>query len=381
MRHPAARLLSPALAPLCALLLAACGAKPAEQAAPPPTPVHTAPVRVQTLPVTAEAVGNVEALASVAIKSRVDGQIAEVRVRDGQDVKKGELLMRIDARPYEIQLRQAEANLARDKALHDAAVAQEKRYGELQKQGFVTPDQYAQIKGNLDTLAAAVQTDQGLIDNARLLLDYTQIRAPISGRLGKIALQAGNLVKANDTTALVTINQLDPVYVSFSLREQLLPDVRAALAAAPKVQAFDPQGRAQPAEGQLSFIDNSVDAATGTIRLRATFANPDKRLWPGQFVRLVLQLGEEHDALTIPANAVLTGPKGTYAFVVDAQSKAQQREIEVRRSTADTAVIARGLAANERVIVDGHSRVAPGAAVSEPSANTAPAAGAAPAKD
>lgn len=351
----------------CAFGISACGDPSAAPAtAAPATPVTTSPARSSTIPITVEAVGNVEALASVAIKSRVDGQIAEVLVRDGQDVRKGAMLFQLDPRPFEIQLRQAQANLARDKALHAAAVAQEARYRDLLKQGFVTPDGYAQIKGNLDTLDAAVQTDQGAIDTAQLQLDYTRIRAPMSGRLGKIALQQGNLVKANDTAALVTLNQLDPIYVSFSLREQLLPDVREALArGAARVEAQDPQGKTAPALGVLSFVDNAVDTGTGTIRLRATFPNTNDQLWPGQFVSIKLLLGEETAALTIPLAAVQTGPKGTYVYVVGADSKVAQRDVVVSRSTPDAAVIRSGLKAGERVIVDGQSRVGPGAAVTE----------------
>lgn len=348
-----------------ALALGACGGESSKQAAaPPPIPVRVATVEQRSVPVTAEAVGNVEAQASVAIKSQVDGQIAEVLVHDGQDVAKGTLLFRLDPRPFEIQLKQAQASLARDRALHAAAITQEARYADLLKQGFVTPDQYAAIKGNLDTLEAAVQTDQGAIDNASLRLEYARIRAPISGRLGKIALQQGNLVKANDTGFLVTLNQLDPVYVSFSLREQLLPEVREAMShGAAGVEARSPQDTQPPLRGRLSFVDNAVDSSTGTIRLRATFSNSGHRLWPGQFVTVTLRLGEETDARVIPLNAVQSGPKGTYVYVVGADSRVEQRDVVISRSTADVAIVAKGLNAGERVVTDGHSRIAPGAAV------------------
>lgn len=385
MRFPfvALRSLSLATVLLCVLCvnLAACGKKDEAAGAPPPspaTPVKTAAVEQRTIAITAEAVGNVEPLASVAIKSRIDGQISEVHARDGQDVNEGQLLFVLDPRPSEIDVRKAEAALARDQALLTAAVAQEARYGDLLKQGYVTPDQYSAIKGNLDTLQAAVQTDQSAIDDAKMHLGYTRIRAPISGRLGKIALQRGNLVKGNDTQVMVTINQLDPVYVSFSLREQLLPDIRAALARGRALaEAIDPQGKGEPVRGKLSFIDNSVDPATGTIKLRATFDNPKDQLWPGQFVSVRLTLGEEANALAVPLNAVQTGPKGTYLYVVDADSKAQQRDVTIVRSTAEVVVVSKGVAAGERVIVDGQSRVAPGATVSV----QAPAAAAASSKN
>lgn len=351
-----------------ALTLNACGGDQAPAASAPPngnaTPVTIALADLRAVPVYAEAVGNVEALASVAIKSQVDGQIAQVLVRDGQDVDQGALLFQLDARPFEIQLRAAQAGLARDAALRTAAVAQEARYRDLLKQGFVTPDGYAQVKGNLDTLEAAVQTDQGSIDSARLRLEYSALRAPMRGRLGKIALQAGNLVKANDTAALVTLNQLDPVYVSFSLREQLLPQIRAAQArGATRAEVRVPGSNAPAVGGGLSFVDNAVDAGTGTIRLRATFANAKDQLWPGQFVNIRLHLGEDRDALVIPLAAVQTGPQGTYVYVIGADAKAEQRSVSVSRSTAELAIIGKGLRAGERVVVDGQSRIAPGASV------------------
>ena len=359
------RLLPALLLPGC-VLLGACGADTAAAPAPKPVPVTTAVAALRAVPVNAAAVGNVEALATVAVKSRVDGLIAQLHVRDGQDVRKDQLLLELDARPFEIELRQAEAALARDRALHAAAVVQEARYADLLKQGFVTPDQYAAIKGNLDTLQAAVQTGLGQIDTAKMRLSYTRISAPLAGRLGKIALQAGNLVRANDTSTLVTINQLDPVYVSFSLREQLLPAVRSAMKSGTlQAQVRDPQGGMPSLLGRLSFVDNAVDPATGTIRLRATFDNPQNLLWPGQFVSLILELGDEKNALTVPPVALLTGPKGPYLYVIGGDGKAEQREVAVARTTPDAAVITSGLKAGERVIVDGQSRVAPGAAVIE----------------
>lgn len=351
---------------LSAAALSGCGEDAVGKTSPPPTPVALATATVRAVAVTAQAVGNVEALASVEIKSRVDGQIAQVHVRDGQDVRKGDLLLQIDMRPFEIALQQAEASLARDRALHELALAQEVRYADLLKKGFVTPDQYAQIRGNLDTLAAAVRTGESQVESAHLQLDYTRIRAPIAGRLGRIALREGNLVRAADAAPLTTINQLDPVYVSFSLREQLLPAVRASLArGTTPVEARDPQNDTPAVQGRLSFVDNAVDTATGTIRLRAIFDNPRQLLWPGQFVNVVLQLGEDTDALTVPPVAVLTGPDGPYLYVVGADGKAEQRGIRLARTTSDAAVIESGLKAGERVIVDGQSRVAPGAAVVE----------------
>lgn len=348
---------------LVAVVLSACGRhEPAgDKKNTGPVPVTVATVEQRVIPRTLAAVGNVEALASVTLKSRVDGQIVEVLVKDGQQVTRDQLLMRIDPRPFALQLTQAQANLARDRALLDTATAQEVRYKELLAQHYVSPDQYAQIKGSRDNATAALLTDQSTIGSAKLQLEFASIRAPIAGKLGRIALARGNLVKANDSV-LTTLNQVDPIYLSFAVPERELAAIRAAMAQHTLAVQARPQSVDTALTGTLSFIDNAVDAATGTIRLRATFANANGLLWPGQYAEVALNLGEEQ-ALTLPLAAVQNGPSGVFAFVVLPDNTVALRELTVARSTAQFALVAKGVTAGERVVIDGQSRLTPGAAV------------------
>lgn len=339
--------------------------KTAASKAPPSVPVTLAPAEVRSVPYNIAAIGNVEPLASVSLKSRVDGQIIEVLIRDGQDVNKGQLMFQIDPRPFQIQLQQAEANLTRDRALLENTTAQEARYRDLLAQHYISQDGYAQVKANMDVAAANLRADEGNLANAKLQLEFTRIYAPINGRLGKVVLARGNLVKANDTNPLVVLNQINPIYVSFSVPEQMLPGIREAMAhGILPVHAAARDGAAADASGELSFVDNAVDAGTGTIRLRATFHNPKNVLWPGQFVNVSLQLGEQKDALVIPAVAVLTGPKGSYVYVAAPENTVAMREVTVARITPEGAVIEKGLAVSDQVVVDGQSRLTPGAVIS-----------------
>ena len=351
------------------LCLSACSKSGNENAAvakaPPSIPVTLAEAQTRAVPYNITAIGNVEPLASVSLKSRVDGQIIEVLIKDGQDVSKGQLMFQIDPRPFQIQVQQAEANLTRDRALLDNTTAQEARYRDLLAQHYISQDGYAQVKANRDVAAANLRADEGSLANAKLQLEFTRIYAPINGRLGKVELARGNLVKANDTNPLVVLNQINPIYVSFSVPEQILPKIREAMAHGTlPVQAGARDGAATAAVGELSFVDNAVDTATGTIRLRATFRNPKNALWPGQFVNVSLQLGEQNDALVIPAVAVLTGPKGSYVYTVSQDATVVMREITVTRITPEGAVIEKGLTAGDKIVVDGQSRLTPGAIVS-----------------
>lgn len=338
-----------------------------------PIPVTVSAAAVQTVPYLVTAIGNVEPLASIAVKSRVDGQITEVFIADGQDVARGELMFQIDPRPFQIQAQQAEAALARDRALLEAAQAQEARYRDLLTKNYISQDGYTQVKSNMEVAAAAVKSDEGSLANARLQLEFTRIVAPINGRIGKVGLTRGNLVKANDANPLVTLNQINPIYVSFSVPEQALPGIRDAMKedGALPIQATTQDHRMAEESGLLSFIDNAVDATTGTIRLRGTFRNGKHALWPGQFVSVRLQLGEQKDALVIPAVAVLTGPKGPYVYVVSKEQTVAMREIKVARTVADSVVVEQGLVPGDRVVVDGQSRLTPGATISARAAGAA----------
>lgn len=337
-------------------------AKPAS--GPPAVPVLTAAVASKTVPLEVHAFGNVEPYASVTIKSRVDGQIVRVGFRDGEEVAKGQVLFLIDPRPFEAQLREAQANLARDKAQLENARAQENRYRGLLGKHYVSQEQYTQARTGLAAAAATVQADEALVQTAQLQLEFCTIRSPIVGRTGQVMVDAGNLVKANDTGPLVVINQTSPVYVDFAVPEQKLAAVRAALRAGPvTVTARPPQAGAATSRGSLSFVDNAVNTTTGTIRLRASFANRNHALWPGQFVAVVLILREQADAVVVPSTALQTGPKGPFVFVVRTDHTVALRPVVVERSAGEETVIAKGLAPGEIVVTEGQLRLTPGAKV------------------
>ena len=333
----------------------------------PKTPVRVAAVEVGQVPAEASGIGNITPITSVAVKSRVDGQIVRVAVREGSDVRRGDLLFQIDPRPFQVQLDIAGANLARDEALNEKAEDLLKRSDDLIAKGYISENQYKDAQGDAHAAAAAVAADRAAVANARLNLEFTELRSPIDGRVGRVTLQQGNLVKANDTTALLTVNQLDPIYVDFSVPERHLADLRTA-AQSGRVEvslSVDGAGGA-PLEraGPLTFVDNQVDAPTGTIRLRATLSNADRVLWPGQFVRVTLRVPVAAAALWVPASAIGQSSDGPYVYVVGDSLKAEQRHVTVLRTEGDRAVLAGEIKAGERVVVDGQSRVIPGGAVS-----------------
>jgi len=327
---------------------------------PPAIAVTVARVLQETVPFRLLAIGNVEAYASVAVKARVDGQIVEVGFREGEPVRKGQMLFRIDPRPFEAALRQAEANALRDAAARDQARSQERRYQELLEKHFVSKEAYAQIRTNAATAEASASASRALLDNARLNLEYCTIRAPIGGYAGKIQIQMGNLVKANDVNSLVVINQVQPIYVNFSVPEQRLAEVREHMASgSPAVTALAPGSELPPPSGALVFIDNAVDPSTGTIRLRARFPNKELVLWPGQFVNVSVRLYEQSDAIVIPSQAVQTGPDGQYVYIVGKDMLVDVRKIEVQRTDGERTIVASGLSRGERVVTQGQLRLGP----------------------
>jgi multidrug efflux system membrane fusion protein len=363
------RLLRLAALLLLVIHVGACGQKSSsaadkKSAGAPAIPVIVAPVIGMTVPLRVTAIGNVEPFKTVAIKARVDGQIVKVFFTDGQEVKEGQPLFQLDSRPFQASLQQAEAALLRDKAQLDRARKQQERYQDLLHKNFISPDAYAQFVTNADTAAASVRASEAALENARLQLEYSTIRAPISGRTGKIAIQLGNLVKANDTVSLVVINQVAPVYLSFAVPEQYLGPIRKYMANGKLTVEARVQGIESVAAGELAFIDNTVDVGTGTVKLRAVFPNKDSVLWPGQFVTASVTLREEHDALVVPSQAVQTGPKGSFVFVVKPDLAAEVREVAVERVEGANSVIAKGLAAGERVVINGQSRLVAGSRVS-----------------
>ena len=329
----------------------------------PPVPVTVAIVTQQAIPVRIQAVGTAEAYATVAVKARVDGQIVDVRFREGQEVRAGSVLFNIDPRPFEAALKQAEANLQRDLAQQAQAQRQEARYLELLQKNFISKEAYAQYKTGAETAAASVLASKAALETARLQVEYTTIRAPIDGYAGRIQIQKGNLVKANDATPLVVLNQVHPINVSFAIPEQALPAVRKHLAAGPLEVEAAPPDAGKPAVGKLVFIDNAVDSTTGTIRLKAVFENNENALWPGQFVTVFLKLYEDKNALTVPSKAVQTGPNGQYVFVVKGDMSVEIKPVTVERSTGDLSVIATGLSKGEKVVTQGQLRLTPGAKV------------------
>jgi multidrug efflux system membrane fusion protein len=331
---------------------------------PPPVPVLVATVTERTVPVELKVIGNVEAYSTVSIKSRLSGQLVQVNFKEGQDVKAGDLLFVIDPRPYEAALRQVEANLARDKALATKAQADAGRYAELIRKQFVSQQDYEQAKATAESLNATVNADQVAVQNAKLNLSYCYIKAPISGRTGSLIAHMGNQIKADADTAMLVINQIQPIYVSFAIPEQNLAAVRKFMAAETiKVAAVIAGQENHPETGVLSFIDNTVDKTTGTILCKATFTNEAKRLWPGLFVNVVVQLSTQPNAILVSSQAVQTSQAGPIVFVVKPDLTVEIRPVEVGRPINGEVIITKGLNPGERVVTDGQLRLVPGAKV------------------
>lgn len=346
------------------LSVAACGERSqAGRSAASPVPVTAAQVVQKTMPLSFKAIGNVEAIETVAVKARIGGELLKIGFREGDEVTRGEVLFVIDPRPYKAALEQAQAALERDQALLAKAQADVTRYADLVKQDYVTKEQYDQIKADAASLEAAVAGDKAAVETARLNLDYCTISAPVTGRTGNLNVDMGNLIKANDDKPMVTINQMQPIYVSFSVPAQLLPSVLAHRGQGIQVRAVIPDETAEPAIGTLTFVDNAVDTTTSTILLKATFANKNERLWPGQFVDLTVILGEEPDRVVCPAPAIQTGQEGQHVFVVKSDSTVELRPVQVARMDERDAVITSGLSAGETVVTDGQLRLVQGSTV------------------
>ena len=327
---------------------------------PAAVPVSVAPAIEQSVPLRLQAIGNVEAFSTVAVKARVDGQIVAVNFKEGQEIRKGQILFRIDPRPFEAALKQAEANALRDAAARDQARSQERRYQELLQKNFVSKEAYAQIATNAQTAEATARASEAALENARLNLGYCTISSPLDGYPGKVLIQIGNLVKANDVNPLVILNQVRPIYVNFAVPEQSLREIRRYMAEAPLAAEVSASGADKPvASGSLVFVDNAVDPSTGTIRLRAQFDNRDAALWPGQFVNVSLRLTEQHDAIVIPARAVQTGPEGQFVYVVRPDMTTELRKVSIARTDGDSAIVANGLAKDEQVVTQGQLRLGP----------------------
>ncbi len=392
MRRPLTGTAAWALA--SALLFAGCSDNAAGKARvqAPPVPVMVSDALEKTLPVQLTAVGNAQAYTSVGIKSQVNGQIMEVRFKEGQDVKKDDLLFVIDPRPFEAALRQAEAalgqrqaevqqaqaNLERDQAQLDNAKVQERRYRDLVDRELIAREQYDQLRTNWAALEATVAADraavenakastraaQANVDSARLQVAYTAIRAPIDGRTGNLLVQNGNIVKANDDNPIVVINQVHPIYVSFSVPEQNLTEIKKyyRTAGVLHVIARLPRQQETLATGDLTFVNNAVDMTTAMIQLKATFANTDNALWPGQFLDVSLVL-TSRTAIVVPSQAIQPGQKGPYVFVVKPDLTVESRPVVLGTRLGAETVIEQGLRATECVVTDGQLRLVPGSKI------------------
>lgn len=344
-------------------LVPACSKK-AAQPPKPPASVTAGTVIQKTVPVQIRAIGNVEAYSTVAVKSQIGGELIRVHFKEGLDVKKGDILFTIDPRPYEAALKEAEANLAKDTAQVENAREEVRRYADLVKKGYVAQEQYDQIRTNAAAFEATVNADNAVVENARLQLKYCFIYSPITGRTGNLIANQGNLIKANADTAMVVINQIQPIYVNFSVPEQNLSEIKKYMAGRNlRIEAFLSKEDMNPEQGLLTFIDNTVDMATGTIKLKGTFTNKEKRLWPGQFVNVVLTLTEQPDAIVVPSQSIQTGQKGQYVFVIKNDLTVEDRPVTVGRTLNSETVIEKGLQPGEKVVTDGQLRLFPGVKV------------------
>jgi len=323
-------------------------------------PVLVATAVRKAVPVQLRVVGNVEPYTTVSIKSQVTGVLMQAHFKEGQDVKKGQQLFTIDPRPFEAALRQAEANMQRDNAQLKNLREQVRRYAELVEKQYVSREQYDLIKTNADAAEAVVEADKAAVENAKVQLSYCYIYSPVNGRVGSLLVNEGNLVRVNDGAPLVIINQVNPINVTFSVPEQHLSDLKRHMNAGQlKVDASFQSDDGRPEQGRLEFVDNAVDRSTGTIKLKATFANTERRLWPGQFVNVALTLTTQPDAVVIPSEAVQVGQDGQHVFVVQPDKRVEVRSVNMGTTTGGEAVITKGLAAGEQVVREGQFLLGP----------------------
>jgi multidrug efflux system membrane fusion protein len=358
---------------LCVVLsLVACSRREPAEPRAQAVPVKIATVVKRAVPVQVTAIGTVQTLKTVSVKPQVGGQLARIFFTEGQDVNVGDRLVEIDPRPFQAALSQAEASLAKDQALFESAQKDEVRYRELLDRDLIARQQYDQAHANAAALAATVKADRAVVENARLQLSYTLIRAAIRGRTGAALVREGNVVTANQTE-LVVINQLTPITAVFAVPEIELAEIRKhGEQGQLKVDAAI-RGQAETATGELTFIDNRVDPTTGTVQLKATFPNTDTRLWPGQFVNVAVTLAIQPDALIVPREAVQLGQQGRYIYVVKPDSTVEPRPVTVSREAGQEIVLTQGVAPGEQVVTEGQARLAAGTRVEIRTAAAEPA--------
>ncbi len=343
--------------------LSGCSKKVEKPKGRPPALVITATVSQQNIPVLIKAIGNMEASESVAIRSQISGELIKVGFREGQEVQKGALLFQFDPRSYLAAQAKAEASLSRNRTILKNARKDYERYSQLVKDGIVTQEQADGYLTKVEAAAADVAADQAAVESARTQLSFCTVTAPISGRLGGLLVDRGNVVKANDTV-LVTINKLAPINASLMITEKDLPTLKRQMAAGKMtVTAEIPGGAGQKEVGIVTFIDNSIDAATGTIKVKASFDNVKKLLWPGQFVNLAITLAVLDNAVVVPSQAIQTGQKGPFVFVAAADGSAEARSVSTGPVSQNVTVVEKGLHAGEQVVIDGQMRIVPGGKV------------------
>jgi membrane fusion protein, multidrug efflux system len=343
------------------IVLQGCATKTAQTAPNLAVPVTVAKAVQKTVPLELQAIGTGEAYSNVSIKSQVDGIAESVHFKQGDFVKKGDLLFLLDKRPFEAALSQAQANLARDQAQAELAKVQAVRYQKLFSEGVAPKEQFDQFQATADAQEAVVHADEAAVQSAKLQLQYCTITSPIDGRTGTLMIYPGNVVKQNDVPILVVINQITPLFVDFSVPEQYLGEVRKFMGRSRlRVEATPNGDSGGPEEGYLSFIDNAVDTTTGTIKLKGTFANTDHRLWPGQFSTVSLRLSEEENAIVVPTQAVQTGQSGDFVYVVKPDMTADPRPVKVARNFQGESIIVKGIEPGETVVTDGQLRLLPG---------------------
>jgi multidrug efflux system membrane fusion protein len=344
-------------------------AKPEAAQAAPPVQVTTARVKQQDVQVYRSGIGTVASMATVTVKARIDGQLDKVGFVEGQDVKAGQMLAQLDPRTLQAQLAQAQATRAKDQATLANARADLKRYTTLIAQDAATQQQLDTQKALVNQLEATVQNDAAQVKYAEVQLSFTRISSPMDGRVGARLVDPGNIVHAADTNGLVVINQIDPIAVQFTLPEDAVQDINRLQQKSSQpltVVAYDRSGAQMLGTGKLILLNNQIDTTSGTVQLKGSFANPQHSLWPGQYVNVRLQLDRRPDSLTVPAAAVQRGQDSTYVWVVDDQNKVGNVPVHVVQIADGTAVIDKGLSANQRVVVDGQYKLKPGATVVEP---------------
>ena len=347
--------------------LPACSGADADAPRPssqPAVPVTVDKVVEKEMPLDIAVVGAVEAYSTVAVRAQVTGELRAVNFRQGDDVQAGQVLFTLDHRPLEAALNQAEANLQRDTAQSANAQVIAQRMEDLVERGVGTREQRDTARTTAAAMDAVVGANRAAVENARVQLQYATIRAPISGRTGALMVHTGNLVRANDQAPLVIINQVTPIYVSFAIPEALLPDLRGYMSKRQlQVEATPPNESGPPAAGSITFVDNQVDQTTGTIRIKATFPNADRRLWPGQFVNVSVRMSSDPRAIVVPSVAVQAGPEGSYVFVVKNDQTVDMRPVTVARTAGVETILKEGVKPGETVVTDGQLRLVPGSRI------------------